>query len=196
MCDHYITATGSAGATCLVLTDNIAPVNVQGFGGTFTNFTLWAYLANSFMGWRGSIRARFFPAMSSVHAADYGLGTKVCLLPPSSIDVTPSWIKNSSSVFMPSFEGGAYFALRTNCGLEYELPFMSPNLFHFAFDQSAYIEDGTNNVMEPSFVRSYSVTLYYTNNSAANLFNSPVDYSMGEDFNFFRFQGAPYYTLA
>jgi len=107
-----------------------------------------------------------------------------------------------SSTFAPTYTTGAFamvgkgsatFIYNTNGGVEVEMPYYSPNLFHFAFNSTGY---GTTdaNEMFASWCKNYTV-FFETVSTSTNPIVFTEEYATAEDFNLMRYNGSPYYTL-
>jgi hypothetical protein len=158
---------------------------VYGSPGTSDLFT---YLRYAYLAVRGGVKKRivlFGPAGTSPldqvkvslnNAGDFGDGSA------SSITTYYSAIPNGTVTFCPTSNGG----------IEFEVPFYSPNLFAFSF--SSYLTGKavpTKNTMVSTWVASYTV---YIETHGAVSGGIGEESAAGEDFSFVRFQGAPFYS--
>jgi hypothetical protein len=100
---------------------------------------------------------------------------------------------SSPATNFSKLDGSLKFVMRTNSGVEFEVPFYSSNRFLFSFANDLV---GTNGVDEVSelFHRNFAVRLTKYTTDTTTVYNK-IDFAVGEDFTFIRFQGSPFYVL-
>lgn len=87
--------------------------------------------------------------------------------------------------------GGNISIPHTNAGIEVELPYYSPNLFHFAFNSNG--DTGTDQYeMNHYWVRNFTTTFDSSALTGTGIYSQ--EYATAEDFSLMRFNGAPYFS--
>lgn len=153
---------------------------------------LYSYLRYAFLGLRGGMRYRYtFAGGIGDNIMD---DTVVTLNQPTNVWTTPSVSSTGSSASnFSKLDGSLKFVMRTNSGVEFELPFYSSNRFLFSFADDLIGTNGVDEVAE-TFHRNFAVRVTKSTTTTAATFHK-FDMATGEDFTFIRFQGAPYYVL-
>jgi hypothetical protein len=175
----------------------IFPKNNMAYGSSsFTMIDMFSYLRYAYLGTKGSIRKHVKSVTSQSNSPNWrvtaGLNTITnSEMTQAAVAVTAAAKAVTAMVRYP-WEGAVAFVLATNAGIEFELPYYSSNLFSYAFSDT--LDDGgsTNN-MEKYWVRSCFVTFDGVSNVTPAI---TVESCSGEDFQFLRFQGTPYYTAS
>lgn len=207
MCKRYVTTTisglGPTSDDGFQLNFNESPImRAHPRYGASSSFdpTVVEYLPYAFLGYRGGMRKR-------IHAvANHGDDVSTTMGPlsrcvifldpvrglpdPGYVAPVWSWANNLTRVEQ---RGSVSFVPHTNGGIEFEIPFYSNNLFLFAFTDD-YIGDGNaTNDMDENFIYSYTAVFEYDDKKAPN-YSCYTESAIGEDFTFFRYQGAPFYS--
>jgi len=146
---------------------------------------LFSYLRYAYVGMRGGLRYRTYiwtDGGMPPHAT-----ARVTLDP---ISDGPTYAVTTSTISAKSFiNGTAVFIPNTNGGIEVEVPYYNNNLFLFSFADGK--ESGSYG-FDTVYLQSYQVQVMVTGATVAGYVTA--DIAAAEDFNFLRFQGAPYYT--
>jgi hypothetical protein len=195
LCKRYV-ATTSQGAAASVLTEktilstfNNIPVPSPIYGGTTSLVSMIGYLRYAYLGVRGGMRKRIHHFIN--HQAVDLAQARVSLDSPA-IVVIPSTSYNVNPHYSKSI-GTVTFVLGSSSGIEVEVPFYSNNLFAFSF-ADLLIGSNADNDMIVKWSKSYTVAV---DSFAANNAGFVVEETAsGEDFTFFRFQGAPFFSTA
>lgn len=117
---------------------------------------------------------------------------KVTLQNPTSSQLITATSVSARTHIGSSPNGTVSFVYDTNGGVEFELPFYSPNLFQFS--PSATLTGGySQGVIVPEFLRSYNVECELFGASDAGIVVE--ESAAGEDFMLFRFIGAPFHSV-
>lgn len=154
--------------------------------------TIFGYLRYAFLGMRGGMRKRLHAIADDV---DMNLATD------SRVVVTngdASIISGSGAVFVSDFTststtGSAQFKLDTMAGTEIEIPFYSSNYYVYAFADNMITEGVATGDMIQSWNKIY-VANYEIADVTLDNYYVIEDSAVAEDFNFLRFNGAPYFT--
>jgi hypothetical protein len=194
---RYATTTvideNKAGSTDELLSATILniPRAAPLYNSSVTIPTLAGYLPLAYMGVRGGVRKRIRLVSSEASPSIYGrVNVKLGAVGPNSAEAL-SW--QSAPSFMLD-RGTVAFVPHTNGGVEYEIPYYSPNLFEFAFAEDG-IGSNPAGDMIGFWIKTHIIEFEHTDvTSATN--RVVVDHAIGEDFMFFRYSGAPYYISA
>jgi len=92
-----------------------------------------------------------------------------------------------------TLRGSVSFVPQTNGGIEFELPFYSPNLFNFSFSDDGIGSGNTTGDMITNWSSQYVLKVEVDNRSASH-YDVTVEHAVAEDFTFFRYMGAPMFT--
>jgi hypothetical protein len=155
---------------------------------TFFQSLLYAYL-----GIKGGMRRRLRAGFSSgVDEGQHAIHVK--LLTKEATAAAEAFTGNFSvGPAIINELGAATFIPHTNQGVEVELPYYSPNLFHFAFN-AALIGTTDVNEMFVYWMKNYTVEFEHAAVSGNYTFIEEI--ATAEDFSLMRFNGAPYFTSA
>lgn len=159
-------------------------------GATFA-VTLSEYLPFGFVAMRGGVRYRYHRHSSSNNHP--GFNNRVVVHIRERHDYEANAVGWSNFVTTTDLRGTVSFIPTTNGGIEFEVPFYNPNLFVLSFSDV----DQTFNPGE--FVDSWSRQFRLddeVSDPAATLNEIKYDVSMGEDFTYMRFCGAPAFSFA
>jgi hypothetical protein len=186
--------TGSGSLNVYETTFPIMPYNRMAYTTSgFANQNLFSYLRYAFLGVRGGIRVRTRPFTNGTTLNSWWL--KYSLAQPSNSSPATPVTTLSSVDNISVLEGTAVFCPSTNAGAEVELPFYSPNLWHFSF-ATDYSMDTVTDVMSDYWYRNFVVRLENPNFGGITISRHNIDRAAAEDFSLLRFQGAPFYTAA
>jgi hypothetical protein len=170
-------------------TQPIVPLPSPAYGALSNAFpTLLGYLRYAYVGLRGSVRYRVTGFGAS--GQDLLKTFRVVLDVPGTSTSTSSSISASST--RTTVTGGITMTPHSNPGLEIELPYYSPNLFQWSFSDDP-VGDCVSGDMEPTWTRRFNTSI--SASLATDTFEMMFEIATGEDFNLFRFQGAPYYSI-
>jgi hypothetical protein len=150
--------------------------------------SLMTYLPYAFMGARGGIRKRLH--VRSYTPSDNVLNRVTITNYPTRSQTTYEvfWDARYSIMFQ---EGSVAFQPSTNSGIEFEVPYYSANYFHFSFSGDLVGPNTLNDMIFP-FNRSYDARIEIESGTLD--IDVVEDTAAAEDFTFFRFQGAPFYS--
>jgi len=190
---------GSATDSFYSVTNQILPVNNLPYATTSAFPTsqahdYFSYLRYAFLGIRGSIRVRVRFKITNTGFNQQWIKANL-LTPSTSFTNTTSHDTTSFNQAQPM--GSVTFCPSTNAGIEFELPYMSNNLFQYCFADSYDDSSTTNDNMESMWLRNYWVT--YDTLAGSSIGSVPcfdIEKAAGEDFSMMRFQGAPFFTSA
>jgi hypothetical protein len=152
--------------------------------------TLIEYLPYAYLGVRGGVRKR----LTVNGLLNYGT-TEAAIASISNPSTTSgnSATKQSSPDY--TFQRGSImFVPHTNGGIEIEIPYYSPNLFHFSCADDGVGTNGTGD-MDNSWCRGYTVWIDGVCGNATDPYYVTEHTAVGEDFCFMRYLGAPYYVV-
>jgi len=170
------------------------PASILQYGGTTVSYqNLFTYLRYAFLGARGSIRYRIrYNCQYSFRVNDV---CKVTLDNQSTSNSTPVITNTNSTVATSMLNGSIMYQQNTNAGIEYEVPFYTNNLFIFPMAESLDDSNSSTDTMELTWFRNHTVA-FEANNGTGGTGGQRfiVEVAAGEDFNFLRFQGAPYFS--
>jgi hypothetical protein len=190
--------TQSGSTESIVCTFNNLPIPNPSYGNSFTgtgyyDMSLWYYLPYAFLGVRGSVRKR-------IHAVINSSGNTMGPQQRATVSIGP--VTNSlteSTIWSTDYSdlhqiGSVPFVPMTNGGIEVEIPFYSPNLFGFSFTNDL----GISEVQTDEMIANWSTQSVYSSEFQASLGESAnvnIDSAIGDDFMYFRFTGAPFYSF-
>lgn len=177
-----LTATALASPGHSSFTQVAFPANMLPYGSTNAEIDMFSYLRYAYLGYRGGIRQR----VHSLSKVDTKLHNMMfaSLLPPGNVTVGGAI---STVPVRESIDGTVAFSWGTGGGIEFEVPFYSPNLFALSF-----ADDGVGSTSPLPWVKGYKVQIDVTETTTTNAVM--ISRASGEDFTFLRYQGAPYYT--
>jgi len=189
--------TVSAGAHLVVsyarpIIPSVSPL-YSNAGSADTAPTLLRTMLYAYLGVKGGMRRRIRHAVTGesigyMNAAQVTLSTAESSF--NSGVVTPVY---GSSIIRIRGLGSATFVPHTNAGIEVELPYYSPNLFHFAFSETG---NGTTDAGEMAASWCRNFTIAFESSAVAGTLMYTEEYATAEDFNLMRYNGAPYHTVA
>jgi len=150
------------------------------------------YLRYAFLGIRGGIRYRW-RFLQPLNSDIYKFALVSNMLPEVDAANAVNDVNAVGSSIPAQLRGSVAYNFNNNAGIEYEVPFYTNNLFVFSF---SYTLDGGQNTtdddMETSWIRRHELAFWY--NTASARIDQDYEVATGEDFNFLRFGGAPYYS--
>lgn len=165
---------------------------------TGLNKSLYNYLRYAFLAMSGGVRYRL-KILTSVGTNAYVTVTRDQI---GNYDSAAQWsapfaiVNNDTLSYLAAYPDGATtYHMGTNGGIEFEMPYYSNNLWQVSFDP----DEGT---YPPSFFIDSSYMSVKSNTFTANFpynfedLNAVLEMATAEDFNFSRFTGAPYRTIA
>jgi len=169
---------------------NIYPDIQPAYGGSSATYVSFiGYLRYAFLAMKGGVRKRMRPALNSGFIPQ--AQCQITLDPPTQSIVIPGASISTASPSGASINGTVTFVYDTNGGIEYELPYYSPNLFAFS-PQNTY--SGVPSTMSsPLLSRAYTIEneIYGSSDAGVVIEESAT----AEDFMFMRFIGAPFYSV-
>lgn len=178
---------GLIGDKAVSIVRSILPFQHLKYGDTNSNVNnLITELQYAFLGIRGSVRRRirFIVPRESI-----GIMTAIVVNRRGrSHSTSTGWRTNVLYAYM---NGGLLFAPSTNAGVEFEMPYYSPNLLDFAFADDHVGQNNATGDMQTPWVSTYGVTMDL-DPSISPLYIEEI--CAGEDFNLLRFQGCPFYS--
>ncbi len=181
---------------CIVAARPILIAPDPAYGVTSSIRSLLSYLPYAYIGVRGSMRKR---VRASGYDAD-DLSRVAVSLGPIASSATDSTVRTTGSapyvntgVALTLIRGSIQTVPHTNGGVECELPFYTNNLFVYACADDWIGTNGTNDMQE-AWTKSYYTVFEVP--SAPEAYDTRVieESAIGEDFNFMRFQGAPFFS--
>jgi hypothetical protein len=153
--------------------------------------SLFSYLRYAYLAYKGGLKRRIILHCDGSDNV-YNL-VRVHL--DNSTDTTSSPAISVSSSGVESLNQGLVtYVPHSNGGIEVELPFYSNNLFGFSSLDTGVSSGTSLGQMWQSVFRNYSVSFDFATTPTEVHFLE--DLAIGEDFSFFRFIGAPYYTTS
>lgn len=184
-----VISSKTAGGSILTLAGPNMILYGNDFGVTSTVVNHFNYLRLGYLGVKGSVRRKVYIPWFVTRPNQQW---RVSLRNPQSSMVTAmthTYSTDTSNVPC-SQVGTLIFTPHSNTGIEFEVPFYSANLFHFAFTTMA------NAVADPAFYTNwyqhYHIRTDVSDAQEASTWIS--DIAIGEDFSLYRFQGAPYFS--
>jgi len=191
-------AAGANGQQTLVYHGNNVPSPFP----TYTNSTttvpaLIQYLPYAFIGVRGGIRKRIHvlqtdSAKTSVLNSNGNL-TKCCVTLAPISNPSSGSVNWTSIPSLCDYRGSVSFVPGTNGGIEYEIPYYSINLFHFAFNSNGIGQNALNDMSE-TWITQHIVAIELED-SSFDTNTVVVETSIGDDFTYFKYNGAPFYKV-
>lgn len=150
---------------------------------------LFNYLQYAFLGCRGGIRKRLH--VSGHFDVNHDFDQVKVTIPIASASESSGISSSSTDPPVASLGGTVTFSPSVNAGVEYEIPYYSANLFFASF-----ADDMMGGVNTDEIVTAWNKISYIDIDCPVSFSNLIVDIetAAGEDFTFFRYQGAPYYT--
>lgn len=187
-------STASTGPGTIIYDSPIVPV-VQTQYSTSSDSSslspnLFDYLRFAYLGMRGGVKKRLQFIDNGVDNVNGQV--KVLLQDPTDTTVIPSVFNSSPNPSIDYMAGLVSFTPHSNAGVEIELPYYSNNLFLFAC-LPALSPSGNGGQYEQIFFRNFRAVAYYS--TVPLNYNVLEESAAGEDFSFYRFLGAPYFTL-
>lgn len=150
------------------------------------------YLRYAYIGYKGGIRYMIVSPSTTLAPRGELSPTIAGLRVPSSTNETAdAYAFTYNDVYATNLNGQSVEFIKTNAGVEIDLPFYSNNLFAFSFNQTNDDTSGSSS-MEKTWYRNF----YHTVPGSGNTNISSILLGCtGEDFNLLRYQGAPYYNV-
>jgi hypothetical protein len=200
---HLLTATSATPSTSQSLARLFLPLyplpEVRFSGASTDTRTLYGYLRYAYMGMRGSTRHRLrilcndnLEHHAQVRASLTGIDNTNDV-DYATFTVNSTTLRTTTNCVM---NGTIALDLDSNGGFEIEIPYYSNNLYEYSFATDL---SGNNPGGEDNHTTFWSrrAILSWIFKAAAATFTTFVSCEMatGEDFNFIRFQGAPYYNV-
>jgi len=173
----------------------LLPQPLYSSASTSYSTSLLEYLPLAYLGCKGGMRKRIrFMSHTDGYDLVSGSGVLVQLDAPTGTPLAksgsgPTQTANYATI---SEKGGAQFIPYTNGGVEVELPYYSPNLFHFSFSPTFGISEAPTGMWHPSWIMTFSTTIDW--NWPSLDVGYAVDNAAAEDFTFMRYMGAPFYS--
>jgi hypothetical protein len=163
------------------------------------------YLRYAYLGLRGGMRyrVRYQTSSGSVQFGlnDYPVVSRKTRRPYSDDPVSQTITSASSFLndkLLCTYEGTIIYHLATNGGVEFEIPYYSPNLFEFSSttnlgksstEQAKFLDDDVLQAYDTGAAIQFQ--RYHSSNSDLV---TVIDSAIAEDFSFLRFTGAPLRT--
>jgi len=157
---------------------------------------LFEYLRFAYLGIKGSMRSRF-----EIKGNPYDDGTRTAFQPNDSIVVQfddptsaleTDHVTRESNQYYVGLTPGVQFTNTSANGIEADFPFMSSNLYHYAFASDYNGASINDSEFENTWFKNFRVRMP-TFGTGTVSFTRLI--STGEDFNLVRFQGAPPFTV-
>jgi len=189
-----------AGATMYPV--NILPVGEPSPNYAFKRDNLFSYLKPAFMGVRGGYRHRlcFTSSGQEVGYTRASMDVSSGTLQPLDLTLTklePGNHLDFTGNQRAKLSGSLTFHQATNGGIEFEIPFYSRNLFNFAFANdyafNTVLDDDLG--YDKDFGSNYFTVVKTLLGTSGDTVYVQQDTASAEDFSFFRFQGAPFWTF-
>jgi hypothetical protein len=176
-------------------------------GNTYTPYpNMYNYLRYAFLGLRGSVRYHVRYTGTIAGALEAGLEDYPTVLRVANATFTAAPVASSTAMTtepgviltLSDLDGAVHFHQSTNGGIEFEVPYYSENLFEFS-NNTGLGKDSTAQgllVDDDTFLDTATgvKVTFPQQTTAASAGAWVVDMSIGEDFTFMRFTGAPFYT--
>ncbi len=188
------TTTSAGNIHFLTFTYNNIPRMASNYSTGASNgpvINLFDYLRYAYLGVRGGVKRRF----RCVQSFSPSNNTLVSVNNVNPSVAAADSVADSTTVdnYNTSLLGTVLFQPNINCGIDYEIPFYTNNLFVFSFSNT--LDGGQNTTdddMEVYWQRTHTLNMYVT--VATTQLNIHTDIATGEDFTFLRFGGAPYFS--
>lgn len=172
----------------------VAPIMVSPqplYGATYTDPSLFGYLRYAYLGMKGGMRKRVRVKMGDSSTARSNQVLIKLQRPTSGIISSIAWVTSEPK---RTTTGTLSYGPSTNCGIEFELPFYTGNIFVFSCADDMIGTWVDENDMSRVWTKNYEA--HFEVNGSLSTSNQCVeDSASGEDFSFMRYQGAPYYTI-
>jgi len=189
----YSTTVSANVATTKILDTgfNVVPDIAPAYGGSaVTEFNLLSYIRYAFLGMKGSIRKRVHNYFNHDFIPEAQM--KVTIQGPTENQLIPGTSVSAKTHIGSTPNGTVSFVYDTNGGMEFEIPNYAPALF--LFSPSSTLDGGLPaQQFKPSLLRSYNVECEIYGSSDAG--RVVEESATGEDFNLFRFIGAPFHSV-
>jgi hypothetical protein len=168
-----------------------------GSSGASRSVPLFEYLRFAYVAIKGSVRARFkfdgnLYYNGSVSAPEIMNSVVVQLDDPSSTLQADSANMTSGDYYM-GLTPGVQFTNTSANGVEVDLPFMSNNLYHYAFASDYNGASINDSEFESTWYKNFRLRVKTFGTSSVKITRLM---GTGEDFNLVRFQGAPPFTVS
>jgi hypothetical protein len=171
----------------LRVVENIYPLDALGFTGTVgTINNLFDYLRYAYLGMRGGFRRRI-----NIPGFNYRVGqqVRVKLTTPGTSVTTSCNYSGTSGAVMSNVAGAVTFIPSDNGGIEFETPCYTNNLFLTPCNGNTITPTGAVTIL----FRGWELISDTAQTQPATFVHTEL--ACAEDFNFMRFQGAPYFTI-
>jgi len=181
-----------AAAGSIIYTNVIMPRILNMYSSSPTPVTitnLFDYLRYAYLGYKGGIKKRILIWDDGVDNVNSQV--KIYLDNPGTTNAIPG-ISTTTLFSEDGLPGLVSFTPHSNAGVEVELPFYSNNLFGFSC-LPTNSPTGTLGQYEQTYYRNFGVRVYYSTTPTNCKISE--ESAIGDDFSFFRFLGAPYYTV-
>lgn len=154
---------------------------------------LVSYLRYAFLGMRGSMR-KIITTNLPQSSLNSMAPVRMSLLAPSSSNASTWAGYTPDTTPVVPWSGTIPILPALNGGVEVDLPHFSNNLYVYSFNNTTDDTSGQES-MERTWYRNYRFELSHALNTADALTsNINIMQATGEDFNFVRFLGAPFYS--
>jgi len=174
-------------------TFNLYPPNNLPIGGsTFTRYDLFSYLRYAYLGVRGgmryAVRTNFNPLPAGMTAIKMGL------MPPTS-STTETLVFDDTILNDSKLEGASLFHQAISPFPQVELPFYSNNAWVFA-PNADFLDNSSVDTFEHTWFRQGFISLDANTTAFTGTTNRLfLEQSTGEDFSFYKYLGAPWYSI-
>jgi len=156
---------------------------------------IFSLLRYCYIGMRGGIKYRYLHSRGSDNSTQVAFCDFMRVSRDSesntNVPFSIAYYSAGLSDMMSHVSGTVTFMQATNAGIEFEIPYQSTNLFCASQLDSNDIAATTEQVYNKNWARNFNVTFMDYQSTGFKSFHY-LDMAIGEDFNFFRFQGVPY----
>jgi len=193
-----VAAAAGNGTMCLQVKNNNVPSPFPTYQNSITTIpALIQYMPYAFVGVRGGVRKRFhvFRVNTAAKVADNTGGPEVKTCVTIGPITTPgassgAWVNDVAAC---DLIGSVSFVPFTNGGIEYEIPYYSSNLFHFAFNSDG-VGANTTNDMAGSWSSQHIINCEFVD-SSKDQNTVVIETAISDDFTYFKYNGAPFYKV-
>lgn len=159
-------------------------------GTTVSYSTLFRTIQPAYVGMKGGMRRRIRVWVNG-DTNDLLAASYVGLNPAEASYVTTVSGVTYGTQYLTAGLGTNTYIPHTNGGIEVEIPYYSPNLFHLAFNQTGYGSMDSDE-MYLSWMKNFNAI--FDSSAVTGTVYMYDEYATAEDFNFLRYNGAPYFS--
>jgi hypothetical protein len=156
---------------------------------------IFSLLRYCYIGMRGGMKYRYLHTRGTDNATQISFNEFIRITRDSENNTNVPLSAANYTATLPDLmtraSGTVTFLPATNAGIEFELPYYSTNLFCASQLDSNNIAPTSEQVYNHNWARNFTICLTEYQSTSFKTFHY-LDMAIGEDFNFYRFQGVPY----